>query len=92
MKSRRTKFEAISQESQKILKGLTVSRFLHGEEGLSHELANRTHDSDAFATIFADRILDRLYFRSPGFFVAQPEIERCLVEVDQWNPIGNRLR
>ena len=44
-------------------------------------LADRAHDSYAFATVFVERVLDGHFFGSPCSFVSEPEVERSLVEI-----------
>jgi hypothetical protein len=69
-----------------------VRGFLDGEDGLEELLADCSHHSDSVPAPLIQHHLHWLVHRTPGAPIAQPQVERGFVKVDEWHPTSSQLR
>ena len=55
-------------------------------------LANRAHHSNALSPVPTQWILDWLIFGRPSLLIAEPQVKRSFVEIDQRLPRRNHFR
>ena len=65
---------------------------LQREQWLAQELADCSDDSDAFVSFLVKWVLNRLLPGSPCLLISQPQVERCLIKIDERTPVCDYFR